>query len=484
MFKSVLANNILYSILSTVILGVVNTIYPLVVGLVFSADVMGAFSFIFSWVILLSIPISNGIAPSIARFIAASNIKEIEKIVDDGIILTLIYSFLSLVGLIFICLFYNISALDIFFIYITMFTNIIHYVYRKSLQGEENFIKLLKYEGIAFLIFLPASVTSLLFSPQEKIFGKIYILLVPILIYHLIFGLLFSVKIIKSILKFKKFRISKKTKKILRYAIIVATGSLFSLGLSQIQIIISEKYLNFFEMGVLGFWNSAMAPINLIAISLGSLLLSRITNIQKSNSGLALRFIRKVNWSFSSILLPMLGISLILVKSFPIWLDILSFFRYDMLVNWSVFVYFLINAINSLLGTPTSAYFSSSEQKVIIQPILAFIRAIIVAISWILLVPDFGMFGFALGLAIGGFFNNIFLQILLLLFTKGKSGFHLFILILYMSFIFILLLYKIKFLILIITWTIVSIPLFLFGLIELYKLLIEKEYSIRYIDDI
>ncbi|MHA1336118.1 MAG: hypothetical protein ACTSPW_10305 [Promethearchaeota archaeon] len=55
--------NSIYSILITIITSFVNTVYPLIVGIFFGAEIKEGFSFLFSWIIMISIPIVNGITP-------------------------------------------------------------------------------------------------------------------------------------------------------------------------------------------------------------------------------------------------------------------------------------------------------------------------------------------------------------------------------------------------------------------------------------
>ena len=133
-----IANNFVYSIITTLVTGIVNVAYPLIIGIIFDSSIMGHFSILFSWVALLAIPISNGIAPSITRFTAAENKNKSKQILKTGIQTTSIYGILvlaifPLIGLLVL----DMKILDLILIIGLILSTIFHYVFRRYLQGLE-----------------------------------------------------------------------------------------------------------------------------------------------------------------------------------------------------------------------------------------------------------------------------------------------------------------------------------------------------------
>ena len=71
-----ISKNFIFSIIITIIVGLVNTVYPLVIGLVYNAELMGNLTILLYWVIILSIPIQNGLSPATSRYLAVSEVKD------------------------------------------------------------------------------------------------------------------------------------------------------------------------------------------------------------------------------------------------------------------------------------------------------------------------------------------------------------------------------------------------------------------------
>ncbi|MHA1442396.1 MAG: hypothetical protein ACTSPK_11115 [Candidatus Heimdallarchaeota archaeon] len=477
--------NLLFSFLIILIIGLVNFAYPIFIGLIYDAETMGGFSVLMNWAGFLSIPIANGIAPAVSRYIAANKKDEVPKFNKLGAKLSLFYLAFALVIYPIISLtLFSFTVLDMFIVIMLFLTFTFHYLFRYSLQGQEKFKHLFKIEIISFCIFIPFMVIFSLLPyllHWENLTGNIFLFL-PVIVYHLAFDVIYVIIDRKNIQIKKLFSFPDVTKKILLYALLVGAGTLFSLGVSQIQIIISDKFVSDFDVGVLGFWDSAIKPIALISVALGAMTIPRITNLRFSKERYDEPFVNSLNFVLTLILYPLFGLIFILMGSYPQVLDILTNNNYNMSLNWLIPILLAFQILNNLLATPTISYYSSSEKKVIYNPIVSFIYSIIVIISWVILVPKFGIFGFAGGIAIGSFFFSVILQVIALVVTKRKIGMHVFVLLgLYLvSAGAIVLLDYWSHILIISLWSAISVPLIGLGIYLVVKLLKRNEYNLDY----
>lgn len=486
-----ISKNFTFAILIFVVIGSVNIIYPLVIGLIYTAETMGQFSILFYWVSLLSIPIQNGIAPSILRFLATKTNNTEKDFNKIGSKITLFY--LILVLLVFPAISLTVldfSILELVFVIIILAFSVYHYLFRNSFQGQEKFNLLVKIEFISFGIFI---VFMIFFAIFPFVFNwtsmtSYYLFFIPIIAFHVVFNIIAIVvgKPIGDKLNVKEFfKFPAITKNILQYAGIIGLGSLLGVGVNRAQIIISDLYLADFEVGVLGFWNYATAPFLLLTITLTAVLVPRITNIQTYNKEATNPFINSLNWGISLILMPIFGLILILISSFPEVIDVLTFSKYDVITYWLVIIFALFQSSSRFISAPLLAYFSSFERKVAFNLLSSVIYAVSIIISWIFLAPRYGIFGFAAGITIGGFISTIGSQIFALIVSKGKVGSHMILYLIYCSFTSgaIVLTQMWSELYTILIWTFISIPGITFGIIRLVKLLKTEEYSIRYIQE-
>ncbi len=477
-----IGGSFLYSFLVTVISGLVIVVYPLSIGLAFGPETMGNFSVLFYWSTFLSIPIANGIAPAIARYIAASKKTDFEVYQSIGSKLTLFY--ILIISIIFPILsftVFNLEVVEFFIVLPLIFLTITHYLIRYIMQGQEKFKGLLKLELIAFGVFLPFMV---LFSILPNVLmwenlSTYYFLLIPIIVFHLTIDLIFIIPKLKEIDFKSLIRFPEITKKILLYSLFIGLGSIFGLGTSQIQIIISELHLDQFEVGVLSFWTSAVVPINIIAVAMGAILLPRITNLRKIDSNLTQKLVNSINWSFSLLIVPIAGLVFLLIGAFPNLLNVITLNKYDMEYYWPIVILLIYHSINYLLSSPTIAYFSTFEKKVMISPIASFIFSLSAILTWTFLVPIVGIYGFTIGIAIGGLLSHITVQATAIIVTKGKIGFHSFfgIFIFGLSALGIYLLGIWNNIWVFVPWAILSAPLIAYGLYKLAKVLTNKDFS-------
>lgn len=476
--------NLLASLLIILIIGLVNFGYPLLVGLLYGPEIIGNFSVLFYWATLLCIPISNGIAPSISRFIAASNNQNINTLESVGSkILSYYFIVLFIIFPIIASLILGFSFLEIFLILLLSISLAFHYVFRHSLQGQEQFKKLLKFELISFSIFIPSIVfiTILPIVLNWITFQNFKLLLIPVIIYHFIFDIIIATNRLKLISFKTFFNLPSISKSILKYAAFAGLSGLLAVGISQIQIVISDFYLIDFELGVLSFWNSIISAITLLSVALKGILVPRITHLRNYNDGekLAFSLTNSFNWALTFIIVPVVGIIFLLIVAFPSVLDILTAHKYNMLTYWLIVILLCSKEVIFLILIPTSTFLLSSEKYIKFDSIASFVYSVSVIISWILLVPNYGIFGFAGGIAIGSVFCFIFNHILVLVISKKAIGLHIFLALLLFSLVSVSIL--LQFLwsksYMIFVSLIFTLPSIAIGIYKFIRILNTKEYS-------
>ncbi|MBD3189417.1 MAG: hypothetical protein GF308_02180 [Candidatus Heimdallarchaeota archaeon] len=480
-----LGNNFLFTAIATAIIGLINYGYPLLIGLIYGAEIMAKFSVPFYWSTILSIPIINGIAPAVARFLAASSFEKVREFEGEGTRLTSLYLVLLLAIFPAISLtILNFSVLTLLIVLFLIALTIFHYLFRKSLQGQEKFSQLIIIEGVSFLFFLPFMVVfSILpeFLDWSNLSSYNFLFL-PIIAYHLMFNIIFLIGKFQEINLRSLLHFSSITKRVLRYAFLIGFGDLLTIGISQSQIIISDRYLVDFEVGVLSFLNSAITPITLVSVTLSFMLLPRVTNLQQSEKKLGLPFVNAVNWGLSLTVFPFIGLLFLIIGAYPSFLDVLTFSKYQMTTYWPVLILLIFQVINNLLTVPSLAYFAASEKNVLLRMVSSIIYTIAIILSWIFLVPRFGIFGFAGGCAIGGVISLLTVQTIALILTKRRIGLQVFFLIgcYALNGGFIILLDYWSNALIISLWSVFALPAILFGGYQLYKILKQDEYSFRY----
>jgi len=482
--RNTIGKNFIISAAITIIIGLVNMVYPLVVGLVYTPELYGSFTILLYYAAVFSIPIQNGISPAISRFLAASDPEEEKSLENVGIKLSSIYLVLLCLVFPFLAFFvFNLSVSGFFIILILIISIIFHYLFRNSLQGKEKYNFLLKVESIAFAVFLVFAVIFGIFPEalNWSILSNQYIFCIPIIVYHLVFDCVFLILRFNDFKTIKFLKFPSVTKKILIYALLVGTGSLLGIGLSKIQILIADPLLSKTETGVLSFWNTATAPFSLISITLSAILVPRISNINKFKEKLANPFINKALWALSLTLIPIIGLLFLLIANYPNALDVLTFDKYNTIKYWPIIILLCFQATTSLLNAPITAYFASFEKKVVFNLAISLVNSISIIISWVYLVPILGIFGFAGGIAIGGLVSSTISMIVSLILSKGKIGSHIAFLLPIYGLLAVLILVLEKWLLIsIIVWSVLSIPLLVIGIRSFVLILKEKDYSQRY----
>ena len=488
--NSSIGKNFIFSLLITIILGLVNIAYPIFIGLLFGPETIGNYSVLFYWSTLLNIPISNGLAIGITRFIATREEKDYSSIETIGIRITIFYIFGAILIYPFIGYFiFSLNYVEISVVIFLLINLAFHYLLRKSMQGREKFGQLFKIEIISFIFFIPLMILFGIF-PQifhwHYISDNYYFLLIPIIGYHMIFNIWMLINKRNQIRLSGFFTFPPETKGIIFYGLIMTIGSLFSIGMSQVQVIVSETYLNNLELGIIGFWTSVLTMGTLFTIAIGNLLLPRISNLTKNtDKHLLFKFVKFTNWSLMLIFAPISIILFVIIARYPIILETLTLKKFNMLQYWLVIILLLIRVINMLLIEPTRSYILSSEKRVRFFPIASLLHAMSVVISWIFLMPIYGIIGLAAGIAIGSFVFILVNSIYVLILSKAKIGLNIIGVIInsIIGTLAIILLENWNFNIIIIiisVYTVISIG---FGIYLLIKILKNKKFEVDYTID-
>jgi len=419
--------NFLFSMLISIILGLVNLGYPVLVGMLYGPELLGRFSVLFYWATLLNMPISNGLAIGITRFIAIKSKNDHLKIEGIGIKITLYYLF----GLIIVYpligyFFFSLSIIEVVIVMFVLVNLAFHYLLRKSIQGKENFQYLLKIEVISFVIFIPFLVCITILPKLLSwnfVENYYYILFSPIIAYHFAFNCWLVINKRKQINLKSIFKLPSETKQILLFTLFMSLGALFSIGISQVQVIVSENYLTELELGVLGFWTPFLGIFGLLTISTGNLLLPRMTNLSKAEDEHILRsFVNIINWAFTLIFTSLAVLIFVIIAKYPVIMDVITLRKFNMDAFWLVVLLLGVREINFAINEPAMVYIRSSDKRVRFYPIVSSLHALVVIVSWIFLTPIYGIIGFAIGIASGSVIYTIINLIFLLVISKKKIG--------------------------------------------------------------
>ncbi|MHA1442571.1 MAG: hypothetical protein ACTSPK_12035, partial [Candidatus Heimdallarchaeota archaeon] len=135
--RNTIGRNFIVSAAITIIIGLVTMVYPIIIGLVYSAELIGSFTILIYWAAIFSIPIQNGISPAISRFLAASNPEEEKSLEKIGVKLSSFYLILLCLVFPFLAFFvFNLTVSGFFIILVLIISIIFHYLFRNSLQGK------------------------------------------------------------------------------------------------------------------------------------------------------------------------------------------------------------------------------------------------------------------------------------------------------------------------------------------------------------
>ena len=182
------------------------------------------------------------------------------------------------------------------------------------------------------------------------------------------------------------------------------------------------------------------------------------------------------------LILPIFGLIFLIITGYPNLFDHLGLTKYQTAIYWIIPIFLCFQVVNNLIATPTISYYSSSERKVIINPIISFAYSLIVIVSWIILVPRWDIWGFVSGIAIGSLVFSLAIQITALILTKRKIGMHVFIMLAFyvLGGISLILLNYMSNIILLVLWSCITISSLIIGILLIIKVLKNRDYSTTY----
>ena len=412
--------NFLASIITTVFIGLINVFYPILIGLLFSSKQIGILALILSWTQLLSIPISNGIAPASLHFIAARG-KEVRSSVQSS---SFFLSFLCIIFVAFILPItihqeFQLSFIDLMLIVINTTVSSFHVLFRMMLQGKELFQKVAIYEGISLGISILGFSFIYITNSFNPIITSSIFLLIPILINHFSF-LLFSLK--KLGIPILKLRVinSKTIWEIMRFAFYVSSGSIASLGLANLQIILAERLSDFTTFGIFCFWSYLTLPFEIIAIALGNLLLARMSNLSKMGKDNEVHLTASLNEVFSEIIIPLSMLLIYLIYYFSFIFDFLTLNKYQASTYWPIILMFFLKALVSIMIIPSTSYIAASKVKY--NVVIALLMFTTTTATWMIFLKELNLFVLPFGLFNGIFSAMLFQQIVLSYYNGRWSG--------------------------------------------------------------
>lgn len=412
--------NFIASLVTTIFIGVMNVFYPIAIGLLFSLKQIAILAFILSWTQLLSIPISNGIGPASLRHIAAKRKSEVISIQSSSLYLALlcIILFNFLIPIIFHQLM-HLSSIDLFLLITNAALSSFHVLFRLMLQGRELFQKVAKFEGFSFGTAAISFLVLYLINNYWPLLTSSFFLLLPILINHLIFVLLAIKSMNLSLFNFRgvsRFAVYD----IVSYAFFVGSGSIVSIGLVNLQIIIAERLGNLETLGIFSFWNYITIPFEIIGIALGSLLLARMANLSKTGKNNEIQFAAILNESFSEVFIPLSIFLMFITFYFPFLFDLLTLNRFQANYYWPIILMFFLRVLVSIMIIPSSSFISASKVKYNI--VIAILMLITTVTTWIIFTKEQGLFALPFGTFCGLFFAFIFEQVILSYYNGRWSG--------------------------------------------------------------
>ena len=314
---------------------------------------------------------------------------------------------------------FQLSFTDLILIVVNTTVSSFHVLFRMMLQGKELFQKVAICEGfslgISFLGFSFIYITNLL----HPIIASSVFLLIPILLNHFSF-LLFSLKNLEiSIFKFRVFN-RKTIWDTMRFAFLVGSGSIASLGLVNLQIIFAERLSDFTTFGIFSFWNYVTLPFEIIGIALGSLLLARMSNLSKMREDNEVRLATNLNEAFSEIIIPLSILLIYLIYYFSFIFDILTLNKYNASTYWPIILMFFLKALVSIMIIPTTCYITASKVKFNI--LIALLMFITTTATWIIFLKELNLFVLPFGIFNGIFIAMLFQQIVLSYYNNRWFG--------------------------------------------------------------
>ncbi|MFX0093648.1 MAG: oligosaccharide flippase family protein, partial [Candidatus Hodarchaeota archaeon] len=167
--SKIITKNYIWSFFTTGLNGLTVSIYPLLVAFLFSEILFATYGIVTSWVLLLSLPISNGIAPALTKYISSYEEKFTEAVINSSYFIITPY-FLLIAGFSLLLVWFETSlSLMIGAIFILMCLNSLRFQFRKIIQGMEKFKLLAFLEVSANIIFVFSVLPAWQFVNSEVI---------------------------------------------------------------------------------------------------------------------------------------------------------------------------------------------------------------------------------------------------------------------------------------------------------------------------
>ncbi|MFX0152555.1 MAG: hypothetical protein ACFFAJ_17335, partial [Candidatus Hodarchaeota archaeon] len=406
--------------MTTVFIGILNVFYPIAIGFLFSLEYIAILALILSWTQILSIPVSNGIAPASLQHIASKNKVERDIVQSSSVYLAV--SWIILFTFIFPLTFHQfhrLSSINLSLIISNTAISSFHVLFRMMLQGKELFQTVAVFEGISLGITISCFSILYLMYLSNLFFDISVFLLIPVLLNHVSFVFLALKNLGLSIFNYKT--ISRIwSYKLLKFAFFVGSGSIVSIGLSNLQIIIANQISDLVTLGIFSFWNYITLPFEIIAIALGSLLLARVSNLSKSSKDDAMNFVVSLNKGFSELIIPLSLILIFFMFYFSFVFDVLTFDRYLAYYYWPIILMFFLRVLINIMIIPASTFITAFKVK--FNSIIAILMFITTVLTWIFFVKILDLFVLPLGILNAFIAVMLFGQFVLSYYNRRWSG--------------------------------------------------------------
>ena len=370
-----LVNNFYFSIIFSVINGIVNVIYPLFIGIYLGPVNYSSFAILLAIINLFILLNESVLLPSSIRFVSSANIDTRNEIYSSNWI---IYFSLLITAFILFSLTQTIFSLSTFIQYfifcILLIFITLHRYLRSVFQGLELYRHLDTLEIISLILGL-LSLILILVTKVNSWESFFY----PLIVYQLTFTLLsvFSY----NVLRFKPIVDIPIIKKILRYGFFVGLGSLFSLGLTQYQIIFTSSKFSKLNTGQVAFWSYLVFPFTIFILSLTNAIFPRMVKLSQIDQLKVFHIFTRITKyliiiSMSIVIL----LNLVILNVYNLKIHFLISFFNDNGLNLAVI--YLVYGGGLVVYYSMIPLFSIYESRIYINSILPFTLMLISVVFW------------------------------------------------------------------------------------------------------
>lgn len=370
-----LVNNFYFSIILSVINGLVNVIYPLFIGIYLGPVNYSSFAYLLAIINLFILLNESVLLPSSIRFVSGAKIDTKNEIYSSNWI---IYFSLLITAFIIFSLgqsiFFLSSLIEYFIFGLLLFFITLHRYLRSIFQGLELYRHLDTIEILSLTIGLVSMVLIFVskFTSWESLFF-------PLIVYHLTFLLLsiFSY----NVLKFKPTFEIAFVRKILRYGFFVGLGSLFSLGLNQYQIIFTSNEFSKLNTGQVAFWSYFVFPFTIFILSLTNAIFPRMVKLSQFDQAKVFEIFTKITKYLIIISIAIvILLNLVILNVYSLKIHFLISFFNDQGLDLAV-IYFIYGG-GLVVFYSMIPLFSIYESRIYVNSILPFILMLISVSFW------------------------------------------------------------------------------------------------------